>query len=260
MPRKKKDERADDELPQAYQLIQQSLFDDIVTTSPHQEFFGSIRCLFVDGVWYLSINDVMEVLLEGISKDPRAYWRQMRSRMKQQEGYQEQPGEFKFFPLPDSLNRIQKTECIRRESLFRIVQSIPSPKVENFKRFLAALGEQHMKEVERPELLIRRWINIYLNRGRTPEWIQARLKNDVIRNQLTTIWKERGADPKDYEYLTGTLHRLTFEMSVEAHRVFKSLQSGENLRDHMTELELAFSTLSETATGTLHEMNASGFA
>ena len=205
-----------------------------------------IRRAWMNEQWYFSIADVVEFLTDSV--DVKQYIKRMRQRD----------------PL---LNRNWGTICTpvamiaadgRRRSvqaadvkgLFRIIQSIPSPKAEPFKQWLAQVGYERVQEIENPELAQERMKAVYEAKGYPKDWIDKRLRGIAIRQNLTDEWKERGIrEERDFAILTAEIARATFGVTPSEHRAIKGLTNkGQNLRDHMTDLELIFTMLGERVT------------
>lgn len=205
-----------------------------------------IRRAWMNEQWYFSIADVVEFLTDSV--DVKQYIKRMRQRD----------------PL---LNRNWGTICTpvamiaadgRRRSvqaadvkgLFRIIQSIPSPKAEPFKQWLAQVGYERVQEIENPELAQERMKAVYEAKGYPKDWIDKRLRGIAIRQNLTDEWKERGIrEERDFAILTAEIARATFGVTPSEHRAIKGLtKKGQNLRDHMTDLELIFTMLGERVT------------
>ena len=144
------------------------------------------------------------------------------------------------------------TDCADTETIFRIIQSIPSPKAEPFKRWLAKVGYERVQEIENPELATKRTRILYKLKGYSDDWIEKRMRGIAIREELTDEWKKRGArEQKDYEILTAEISKATFGITPSQYKKIKNLKR-ENLRDHMDDLELIFSMLGERATTEIH--------
>ncbi len=151
----------------------------------------------------------------------------------------------------------QKMNCANTESFFRIIQSIPSPKAEPFKMWLAKVGYERVQEIEDPELATKRARALYRAKGYTDEWIEMRLRGIAIREDLTNEWDERGAErTSDYELLTAEISRATFDVTPHEHKNIKGL-AHQNLRDHMDNFELIFTMLGESATTEIHRVENS---
>ncbi|MDA8240997.1 MAG: Bro-N domain-containing protein [Nitrospiraceae bacterium] len=194
--------------------------------------------------WYFSVVDVCEVLTE--STDAGAYWRKLKQRLK------EEGSEVVTFchglklTAPDE--KMRETDCANTEGIFRIIQSIPSPKAEPFKRWLAKVGYERVQEIENPELATKRTRALYKAKGYSDDWIEKRMRGIAIREELTDEWKRREVKEKrEYEILTAEIARAAFGITPGRHKKIKGLMR-ENPRDHMTDLELIFSMLGEAAT------------
>lgn len=199
-----------------------------------------------DQKWYFSIVDVCEVLTE--SPEPRKYWSVLKSRLRK-EG-----SELTTFcsqlKMQASDGKFYDTDCANAEGLLRIIQSIPSPKAEPFKRWLASVGYQRLEEIENPELASQRIVETYRLKGYSDEWIALRMRGIATRDSLTDEWKNRGIkEQSDYSILTAEISKATFGMTPSEYKNFKSLENPKtNLRDHMTDLELIFTMLGEAST------------
>lgn len=208
----------------------------------------SIRRVWHDGAWWFSVADVCAILTA--SPDAGAYWRKLKQRLNAESG---QPVTFCHglkLTAPDGKQRI--TDCANTEGLFRIIQSIPSPKAEPFKRWLAQVGYERVQEIDNPELASARARALYEAKGYPPAWIEKRLRSIAVRGELTEEWKERGVqEGKEYSILTAEIARATFGVTPADHSRIKGLdqvKTGNNLRDHMTDLELIFTMLGEAST------------
>jgi len=147
---------------------------------------------------------------------------------------------------------MRKTDCANTEGIFRIVQSIPSPKAEPFKRWLAKVGYERMQEIENPELATKRTRMLYKLKGYSDDWIEKRMRGIAIREELTDEWKNRGAkEQQDYEILTAEISKATFGVTPSEYKKLKGLKR-ENLRDHMNDFELIFNMLGERSTTEIH--------
>jgi DNA-damage-inducible protein D len=208
-----------------------------------------IRKAFHGGEWWFSIIDVIEVLVGG--DRPRKYWSDLKKKLAA-EGYSEvseKIGQLKM-TAPDGKQRF--TDCAGTETLFRIIQSIPSPKVEPLKRWLARVGKERIDEIENPELAMGRMQELYEKKGYPKEWIDKRLRGIAVRQDLTDEWKDRGARTTlEYAILTNEIMQGAFGLNVEDYKQVKSLER-ENLRDHMTDIELILTMLAEATTTELH--------
>lgn len=208
-----------------------------------------IRKLLVDGQWWFSVVDVCGALTE--SPDAGAYWRKLKQRLID-EGSQVVTFCHGLKMLaPDGKQRT--TDCANTEGIFRIIQSIPSPKAEPFKQWLAKVGNERIQEIDNPELAIERARLTYEKKGYPKDWIEKRIQGIAIREKLTDEWDERGAKSShDYAILTNEIMLNAFGMKVDEHKEYKGLVR-ENLRDHMTDLELVITMLGEATTTKLHK-------
>ena len=205
--------------------------------------------------WYYSVVDVVEILSE--SKNPRDYWYRLKKRMEEEE-LSELSTSCRRLKITAKDGKIRETDCANREGIFRIIQSIPSPNAEPFKLWFAKLAEERIQEVINPSLAIERARQTYLKKGYSEEWINARIKGIPARDELTDEWNKRGvAEPKDYAILTDEISLGTFGITTRQHKEFKNLNKKQNLRDNMSPLELALTTLAEVTTTELHRTNNS---
>jgi DNA-damage-inducible protein D len=193
--------------------------------------------------WWFVIVDVVAALTDSIQPD--GYIKDMRRRDPElSKGWGQ-------IATPLSLKTpggIQKLNCANTEGIFRIIQSIPSPKAEPFRRWLARVGYERIQEIENPELATKRTRALYKAEGYSAEWIEKRMRGIAIREELTDQWQKRGIqEQKEYEILTAEISKATFGMTPSAYKKHKGLKR-ENLRDHMTDLELIFSMLGEAST------------
>ena len=208
----------------------------------------AIRRVWHNEEWWFSVVDVCAILTA--SPDAGAYWRKLKQRLIAESG---QPVTFCHglkLQAPDGKQR--ETDCANTEGLFRIIQSIPSPKAEPFKRWLAQVGYERVKEIENPELASARARELYQAKGYPQAWIEKRLRSISVRGELTDEWKARGvAEGREYSILTAEIARATFGITPAEHSKLKRLdvvKTGNNLRDHMTDLELIFTMLGEAST------------
>jgi hypothetical protein len=194
--------------------------------------------------WYFSVIDVIEVLTE--SPRPRKYWNALKTKLKI-EGSQlsQKMGQLKM-ESPDG--KMYLTDVVDTETLLRLIQSIPSPKAEPFKLWLAKVGYERMEEMEDPELSFDRAVKTYLQKGYSAKWVNQRIKSIEVRKDLISEWGERGInDNSEFAILTDEITRTWADRSVKDYKKFKGLKK-ENLRDNMTNLELALNTLAEVST------------
>jgi len=195
--------------------------------------------------WYFSIIDVVEILTE--SKNPRRYWSDLKIKL-QKEGFKQLYEIIVQLKLESADGKKYTTDCADAKSLLRIIQSIPSPKAEPFKLWLAQVGSDRLDEIENPELATQRTRELYKLKGYPDDWIEKRMRSIAIREELTDEWKTRGVkEQKEYAILTAEISRATFGITPSQYKKVKGLKS-QNLRDHMNDLELIFSMLGEAST------------
>ena len=215
----------------------------------------TIRRAWHDGRWFFSVIDIVGLLTD--APKPRQYWFDMKRRV-QDEGFREVSAEIRQLKLeaPDGKQRL--TDAADAETILRLVQSIPSPKAEPFKRWLARVGTERLQEMEDPALAADRLRTEYERMGYSAEWIRARLKNVVVRDDLTIEWQERGAaEGREFALLTDTLSKGTFDLTTAEHKAVKSLKPRHNLRDSMTTLELVLTSLAEATATAIHQAHDS---
>lgn len=194
--------------------------------------------------WYFSIVDVVGILSESI--DPQAYWRKLKQRLKEEGN--ETVTNCHALKMTAADGKMRLTDVADTEQLFRLIQSIPSPKAEPFKMWLARVGRERMDEIEDPEIGIDRLMETYLRKGYSKEWINQRLKSIEIRKELTDEWECRGVKKgQEYAILTDEITKAWSGFTTKQYKNFKSLKK-ENLRDHMTNLELVLNMLAEAST------------
>jgi prophage antirepressor-like protein len=204
-----------------------------------------IRKVIYNNEWWFSVIDVVAVLTD--SENPRDYWYKMKTREKD-EAKIELSTFCRQLKLASSDGKKYATDCANTEGIFRIVQSIPSPKAEPFKLWLARVGKERLDEIENPELGMQRTKEIYEKKGYPKDWIEKRLRGIAIRQKLTDEWDGRGAQTdNDYAILTNEIMQGAFDLKVESYKKHKGLKR-ENLRDHMTDLELIITMLGEATT------------
>lgn len=195
-------------------------------------------------LWYFSVVDVIAVLTDSVN--PRNYWKVLKSRLKE-EGNQSvtKCNQLKFLAKD---GKYYASDAADTETLFRLIQSIPSPKAEPFKLWLARVGYERIEETEDPELAIDRAMKTYLQKGYSKEWINQRLKSIEVRKELTDEWQERGMkEGLEYAILTNEITHAWADRGVKDYKKLKGLKK-ENLRDNMTNLELVLNMLAEAST------------
>lgn len=214
-----------------------------------------IRRQEYNGEWFYSIVDIIEILSGSIN--PRDYWYRLKKRMENEE-LSELSTNCRQLKMTAKDGKIRSTECANRETIFRIIQSVPSPNAEPFKQWFARLAEERIQETINPELAIERARQTYLKKGYAEEWINARIKGIPARNALTDEWDKRGVvDKKEYAILTDEISKGTFGITTKKHKSIKNLDKKQVLRDNMSPLELALTTLAEVTTTELHRTNDS---
>ncbi|MBI4026458.1 MAG: Bro-N domain-containing protein [Verrucomicrobia bacterium] len=208
--------------------------------------------------WYFAIVDVIAVLTGSV--DPGAYWRKLKERLKKEGNQTVTDCHGLKMTAADGKQRL--TDVADTEQLLRLIQSIPSPKAEPFKLWLARVGYERLEEIENPELAARRMRTLYEQKGYSEEWIEKRLRGIAVRDELTDEWKKRGVkEQRDFAILTAEISKATFGMTPSEYKDFKSLANPkDNLRDHMTDLELIFTMLGEASTTEIaKKKDAQGF-
>ena len=215
-----------------------------------------IRRIIHDDEWCFSVVDVCGVLTG--SADSGAYWRKLKQRLIKEESEVVTNCHGLKLVAPDGKKRT--TDCANTEGIFRIIQSIPSPKAEPFKRWLAKVGYERVQEIEDPELATKRTRELYQAKGYPDAWIEKRMRGIAVRAELTEEWKNRDVgDSREYAILTAEISKAAFGVTPSEYKELKGLQR-ENLRDHMGDLELIFSMLGEAATTEItRTQDAQGF-
>ncbi len=205
--------------------------------------------------WYFAIVDIIKTLTE--TPDPSKYWYKMRKREKELEL---SPNWRKFSLRSLNNNRRYKTDCANVEGIFRIIQSIPSPKAEPFKQWLAKVGYERLQEIDNPALAAERARALYRAKGYSDDWIDSRLQSIDIRNDLTSEWAQRDVkEGLQYAILTAEISQSTFGIKPGEHKKLKGLKR-QSLRDHMSKAELVFTMLGELSTTEIaREDDAQGF-
>lgn len=207
---------------------------------------NNIRRIFHEGAWWFSIIDVVGALSE--SSNPRRYWSDLKRQLVETESFIQLYEKIVQLKLPASDGKNYKTDCADTETIFRIIQSIPSPKAEPFKRWLAKVGYERIQEIEDPELASERARELYKAKGYDDAWIEKRMRGIQIRAELTDEWDKRNVgSSREFAILTAEISKATFGMTPSEYKEHKSL-ARENLRDHMTDLELIFTMLGEAST------------
>lgn len=206
-----------------------------------------VRKTIYKNEWWFVVEDVVLALTN--TPNPKDYINKMRLRDNElSKGY----GQFVHTLPIETLGGKQKMNCANTEGIFRIVQSVSSPKAEPFKRWLARVGYERIQEIENPELATKRTRMLYKLKGYSGDWIEKRMRGIAIREELTDEWQKRGAKiQKDYEILTAEISKASFGVTPSQYKKLKGLKR-ENLRDHMNDFELIFTMLGERATTEIH--------
>ena len=216
-----------------------------------------IRRILHNNEWHFAVVDVVAALTD--SDKPRDYWYRMKKREQVASGI-ELSTFCRQLKLEATDGKKYQTEVADTEGIFRIIQSIPSPKAEPFKRWLAKVGYERVQEIEDPELATKRTKALYRAKGYSEAWIEKRMRGIAVRAELTDEWKNRGVKGEpEYAILTAQISKAAFGLTPSEYKELKGLER-ENLRDHMTDLELIFSMLGEAATTEIaRKQDARGF-
>jgi hypothetical protein len=225
--------------------IQFSLFEE--GYSEISLFQGTeIRKVFHENEWFYSIIDIVTIITG--TEQPTRYWNELKHQLENVEKL-ELFGKTEKLKVVAQDGKLRPTECADAETIFRIIQSIPSPKAEPFKRWFAKVAYERIQEIQNPEIAARRAMMFYKAKGYPDEWISNRIKTIAVRKELTDEWQRRGVeDSKDYAVLTDIINKETFDKHVQEHKIHKCLNKTDDLRDHMTPIELALTMLAETTT------------
>ena len=215
-----------------------------------------IRRTWEKGKWYFSVVDVVFALTD--SKNPRRYWSDLKIKLSD-EGYDIQLYDFIVqLKLESTDGKKYKTDCADTEGILRIIQSIPSKKAEPFKRWLAKVGSERIEEIQNPELAMDRMKELYEKKGYSKSWINMRERGIATRHNLTDEWKERGISKGiEYAILTNEIYKSGFGVTAKEYKDIKGLHESQNLRDSMTNIELALTNLGEATAVEFHKKNDS---
>jgi DNA-damage-inducible protein D len=253
---------------EAMKIIAQTAKDEAQPLEPGTELIAEgheqitlfkgteVRQVFHDNEWWFSIVDVVAAVTE--TDRPAKYWSDLKSQLSDSEGFSELSGKIGQLKMKAHDGKMRETDVVNVETLFRIVQSIPSKKAEPFKKWLAKVGYERIQEIQNPEIGVKRAILQWQVDGRTSDWIDARIRAIVTRKELTDEWKARGIQGPEYGYLTDVISKQTFGIKTSQHKAVKGLKN-QSLRDHMTDLELIFTMLGEKSTAAIaSSMNSQG--
>lgn len=223
---------------------------NIMETTKISLFKGKqIRKTIYQNEWWFAVVDIVAALTD--SDNPPVYWRVLKKRLLD-EGSTETVTNCNGLKMLAADGKMRITDCANTETIFRLIQSIPSPKVEPLKRWLARVGYERVQEIENPELGTKRTRMLYKLKGYSDDWIEKRMRGIAIREELTDEWQKRGArEDRDYEILTAEISKATFGVTPSEYKKLKGLRR-ENLRDHMDDFELIFNMLGERATTEIH--------
>ena len=206
--------------------------------------------------WYFSVIDVVEALVEN-NKRSRKYWSDLKQKLIL-EGFVEVSEKIGQLKMLAKDGKMRLTDVANTKTLLSLIQTIPSPKAEPFKRWLAQVGSERLEEIVNPELAINRAKETYIRKGYEDTWIAQRLKTIDNRKELTDTWKERGAKDRDYAILTDEIYKSTFDMNTAQYKELKGIaKTKRNLRDSMGKLELAITNLAEVTANEIHNTNNS---
>jgi DNA-damage-inducible protein D len=208
-----------------------------------------VRRTWHDEQWFFVVEDVVQALID--SADSKAYIQKMKQRDTELgQGW----GQIVHTLDVETKGGKQKMNCASLQGVFRVIQSISSPKAEPFKLWLAKVGQERIEEIQNPEIGLNRARDLWKRHGRSEKWIQQRMMGQETRNKLTDYWKEAGVtEGKEYAILTNIIHQEWSDLSVGDHKKLKQLSKTNNLRDHMTEAELIFTALAELSTRQIAE-------
>ncbi len=215
-----------------------------------------IRRIWFNDEWWFSVVDIIGALTE--TGRARKYWSDLKIKLKEEKF--EVSEKIVQLKLLAEDGKLRETDCANTQNMFRIIQSIPSPKAEPFKQWLAHVGYERVQEIEDPELAQKRMKELYKQKGYSEEWIEKRVRGIAIRQELTDEWKSRGVEQnKEFGILTNEISKATFGKTVEEYKELKGLDK-QNLRDHMNDLELIFTMLGERVTTEItRTKDATGF-
>ena len=233
---------------------QESTSELIIFLDDQREERHEIRKIWYNNRFYFSVVDIIAALKVS-QKPPRQYWAQLKEKVKD-EGFVEAMNRIVQLRLKAADGRFRLTDCADQETVLRLIQSMPSKRVEPIKQWLAHTGSEKLDEMalqRRPEAAFEQMVQGYIEQGYEPDWAWTRAQGDLVRNELTDEWEERGAKrSREFGILTGIMHKEAFGLLPSEHKVYKSVPQKENLRDHMTIAEQGVSIFTETIGISLH--------
>jgi DNA-damage-inducible protein D len=232
--------------------------EDASLTIGDQQFDDAIRRVWHEDRWFYSVLDVIAVITESVNV--RSYWPKLKERLRV-EGADQTLTKVQQLRMPAQDGKLRLTDSADEESLLRILQSVPSPKAEPLKQWLARTGQERLEEMRDPSLAADRLQHLYRRQGYSEEWITQRMKTLLARDELTDEWRARRAqEGQQFAVLTDTIHTGTFGVKTNDHKAVKALKARHNLRDNMTEIELALINLAEVTATALHrQRDSQGF-
>ncbi|GHU10988.1 phage antirepressor [Alphaproteobacteria bacterium] len=216
-----------------------------------------VRRIWHDEQWFYSVVDVVGILTD--SENPRRYWSDLKIKIANETEDEQLYEKIVQLKLPSADGKKYLTDCANTEGLLRIIQSIPSKKAEPIKLWLAQVGRERLEEIANPKLSMHRMQEEYKKRGYDEHWIDVRIRGIVARKELTDQWKDRGAsEGKEYSILTNNIAKETFDIDIKTHKIkthknLKNLNEKDNLRDHMTPMELILTMLGEETAKEIHK-------
>lgn len=211
---------------------------------------NEVRRIEYNGEWYFSVVDIVKILSG--SSIAKRYWTDLKRKLKDEEGFIQVYEKIVPLKMIASDGKNRETDCANIETMFRIIQSIPSPKAEPIKQWLAKVGYERLQEIEDPEIGQQRMMEYYRQKGYDEDWIKVRTQSIINRKELTNEWKNRGAAENDYAIFTAIMSNATFDLTPNQHKEIKGLKR-ENLRDHMSNLEITLTMLGEATAKEIHK-------
>ena len=231
--------------------IAQSITPDAALALIEEQAEKTIRRAWVNDRWFFSVIDVIGYIT-GTDR-ARKYWSDLKRKLSQEEGFSQLSAKIGQLKMRSSDGKFYTTDAADTETLFRIIQSVPSPRAEPIKQWIAKVAAERVADEAQPSLAVERLRRSYIKKGYSDEWIHKRLESIGIRTVTTAEWHGRGATPgKEFAVLTDTLSKGTFDITTGEHKAFKGLSAQQNLQDSMTIMELALTSLTDATAVTLH--------